>query len=54
MSDENLDEKIVKKKSIPAQIVFWIVIIVALYAFSKAISGHSAPKQPPPTGLPSR
>jgi hypothetical protein len=40
MSGENLDEKIVKKKSIPAQIVFWIVIIVALCAFYKAFSGH--------------
>jgi hypothetical protein len=40
MSDENLDEKIVKKKSIPAQIVFWLVIVVALYAFYKAFSGH--------------
>ena len=40
MSGENLDEKIVKKKSIPAQIVFWIVVIVLLYAFYKAFSGH--------------
>jgi hypothetical protein len=40
MSDENLDEKIVKKKSIPAQIVLWIVIVVLLYAFYKALSGH--------------
>jgi hypothetical protein len=40
MSDEKLDEKIVKKKSIPAQIVFWFVIVVALYAFYKAFSGH--------------
>ena len=40
MSDEKLDEKIVKKKSIPAQIVLWVVIIVLLYAFYKAFSGH--------------
>ena len=40
MSGENLDEKIVKKKSVPAQIVFWIVVIVLLYAFYKAFSGH--------------
>ncbi len=39
MSKENLDEKIVKKKSIPAQIVFWILAIVLLYAFYKAFSG---------------
>ena len=38
--NESLDEKIVKKKSIPAQIVFWIVIIGALYMFYKAFSGH--------------
>ena len=44
MSNKNpnrsLDEKIVKKKSIPAQIVFWIVIAGALYMFYKAFSGH--------------
>ncbi len=40
MSKENLDEKIVKKKSIPAQIVFWILALVLLYAFYKAFSGH--------------
>ena len=39
VSKENLDEKIVKKKSIPAQIVFWILAIVLLYAFYKAFSG---------------
>jgi len=40
MSNENLDEKIVKKKSIPAQIVLWTVIVVLLFAFYKAFSGH--------------
>jgi len=35
VSKENLDEKIVKKKSIPAQIVFWILALVLLYAFYK-------------------
>jgi hypothetical protein len=39
--NENLDEKIVKKKSIPAQIVFWLVVVGLLYAFYKAFSGHS-------------
>ena len=36
----HLDEKIVKKKSIPAQIVFWLFVLVALFAFYKAFSGH--------------
>ncbi|HZL26340.1 MAG TPA: hypothetical protein VFC39_07410 [Acidobacteriaceae bacterium] len=54
MSNESLDEKIVKKKSIPAQIVLWVVIVGLLFLFYKAISGHSAPRQPTPTGLPSR
>ena len=36
-----LDEKIVRKKSIPAQIVFWLVAIGLLYMFYKAFSGHS-------------
>ena len=40
MSHDNLDEKIAKKKSIPAQIVFWVVAIVLLYAFYKAFSNH--------------
>lgn len=40
MKHENLDEKIAKKKSIPAQIVFWIVALVLIYAFYKAFSGH--------------
>jgi hypothetical protein len=40
VSDDNLDEKIAKKKSIPAQIVFWVIAIVLLYAFYKAFSGH--------------
>jgi hypothetical protein len=40
MKSENLDEKVAKKKSIPAQIVFWVIAIVLLYAFYKAFSGH--------------
>ena len=40
MSNENLDEKIVKKKSIPAQIAFWAVVLGLLYTFYKAFSGH--------------
>jgi hypothetical protein len=40
MEDGKLDEKIIKKKSIPAQIVFWLVVVVLLYAFYKAFSGH--------------
>jgi hypothetical protein len=40
VSDDNLDEKIARKKSIPAQIVLWVVAIVLLYAFYKAFSGH--------------
>ena len=40
MKNENLDEKIAKKKSIPAQIVFWVIAIGLLYAFYKAFSGH--------------
>jgi hypothetical protein len=39
---ENLDEKIVKKKSIPAQIVLWIVIVGLLYLFYKGISGFTS------------
>jgi hypothetical protein len=35
-----LDEKIVRKKSIPAQIVFWLVAVALLYMFYKAFSGH--------------
>jgi hypothetical protein len=40
VSKDNLNEKIAKKKSIPAQIVFWVIAIVLLYAFYKAFSGH--------------
>ena len=36
----DLNEKIIKKKSIPAQIVFWLFIVAALYAFYLALSGH--------------
>jgi hypothetical protein len=41
--EQKVDEKIVKKKSIPAQIALWVVIIVLLYAFYKAFSGHPHP-----------
>jgi hypothetical protein len=40
---ENLDEKIVKKKSIPAQIVLWLVVLGLIYLFYKAFSGHPGP-----------
>jgi hypothetical protein len=40
MSDEKLDEKIIKKKSIPAQIVFWLVVVGLLFLFYKVFSGH--------------
>jgi hypothetical protein len=40
MPHENLDEKIAKKNSIPARIVFWIVILGLLFLFYKAFSGH--------------
>jgi hypothetical protein len=40
VSEDNLDEKIAKKRSIPAQIAFWLIVIVLLYAFYKAFSGH--------------
>ena len=38
MKRENLNEKIAKKKSIPAQIVFWAVAVGLLYVFYKAFS----------------
>ena len=34
------DEKIVRKKSIPAQIVLWVVIIGLLFLFYRAFAGH--------------
>jgi hypothetical protein len=40
VDDGKLDRKIVRKKSIPAQIAFWIVVIVLLFAFYRAFSGH--------------
>ena len=40
MKNEKLDEKVARKMSIPAQIVLWVVILVLLYAFYKAFSGH--------------
>jgi hypothetical protein len=38
MSKDNLDEKIARRKSIPAQIVLGILFL--LYMFYKAFSGH--------------
>jgi hypothetical protein len=38
---EKVDEKIAKKKSIPAQIALWVVILVLLYGFYKAFGGHA-------------
>jgi hypothetical protein len=35
-----VDEKIEKKKSIPAQIALWTVVIVLLYVFYVALGGH--------------
>jgi len=35
-----LDEKIIKKRNIPAIITFWFVVVILLYAFFKAFSGH--------------
>jgi len=35
-----VDEKIAKKKSIPAQIALWAVVIVLLYVFYVAVGGH--------------
>jgi hypothetical protein len=40
MSKDNLDEKIARRKSIPAQIVLWVGILFLLYMFYKAFSGH--------------
>ena len=38
---EKLDEEIVKKKSIPAQIVLWLVVIGLLALTYFALSGHA-------------
>ena len=35
-----LDEKIIKKRNIPAIITFWLVVAALLFAFYKAFSGH--------------
>lgn len=35
----SLDEKIIKKKSIPAQIALWIVIVALLFVFYRVFSG---------------
>ena len=37
---KHLDEKIVKKKSIPAQIVLWLVVLALLLLTYAALSGH--------------
>ncbi len=37
---ESLDEIIVKKKSFPAQIVLWLVILVLLFLTYAALSGY--------------
>ena len=39
-SHGSLDEKIIKKKSIPAQLALWLVVVVLLFLFYKALSGH--------------
>jgi len=36
----SLDEKIVKKKNIPFQIIFWVGIVLVLYFFYRVFSGH--------------
>ncbi len=41
MKHENLDEKVAKRNSIPARIVFWLIVIGLLYAFYKALSMHA-------------
>jgi len=38
--NDPLDEKIVKKRNIPAQIVFWVGVLVILYLVYKAITGR--------------
>ena len=38
---EKLDEEIVRKKSIPAQIVLWVVVIGLLVLTYVALSSHS-------------
>jgi hypothetical protein len=36
----SLDEKIVRKKNIPFQIIFWVGIVLVLYFFYRVFSGH--------------
>jgi hypothetical protein len=36
----SLDEKIIKKKSLPAQVALWCVFILLLFLFYKAIAHH--------------
>ena len=38
LDSRKLDRKIIQKRSIPAQIVFWVVIVVLLYAFYRAFA----------------
>lgn len=38
MKHEHRNEKTVKKRSIPAQVVFWAVAVGLLYVFYKAFS----------------
>ena len=40
LQHETKNEKIAKKRSIPAQIAFWLFVAGALYLFYKAFSGH--------------
>lgn len=35
-----VDEKIARRKSIPAQIALWAVVLVLLYVFYVALGGH--------------
>jgi hypothetical protein len=43
LKHETKKEKIAKKRSIPAQIVFWLFVAFALYLFYLAFAGHTAP-----------
>jgi len=36
----SLDEKIIKKKNFPFQILFWVGIIIVLFVFYRVFSGH--------------
>ncbi len=41
MKNENLDEKVARRNSIPARIIFWLIVAGLLYAFYKALSMHA-------------